>query len=286
MATAQTAANSPIYGNPGQQQFADAQVKLRNIALQAYIGGLLFFREEYLGDDSLQTRNGFDDVTLAHFKELLFDVDETRRLITDVDTDTQLVVLFPDLYNQTYNITSANAANSPATAAAATNTTTTAASNATAAAGPGSVANSGQINQNAASVNPVMQTLKMPASPLHDLPYALDGSDQNIPLNSQINVRSPMAMTILAIIDKAIVDATRCEDRFLSRYITPQTSQVFYGHLNAIWVAMVRLGGSANRKLINSGTRRSEEPRGATAAVNASTEASNVAPIAGAVVGN
>jgi hypothetical protein len=73
--------------------------------------------------------------------------------------------------------------------------------------------------------------------------------------------------------DNAIVQATRYEDRFLTATITPQTSLMMFAELQNIVLALNQFGGGQNRVLVTSGTRRSEEPRGANAAPNAAGEA-------------
>lgn len=248
-------------GAKGQEQFANAQIQIRNFALEAYIASLMLFRTEYLGDDQLETRNGFDDPTLMHFKEMLAKCDETRRLGVDVsNTLIDVKVLFPDLVGQSGNVT----AQSPG-AIGAQGTTNNPTSTAGAPGTGGALTTGG--------TPPVIRpNTKRPAAPLRSLRWALDGSDPNIPLNSQINIRNPLATVILGMIDKAITDATRCEDRFLTNYITPETAVLLYGSLQDLWTGISQYGGSANRVTIVQGTMPNEEPQGPGAAINSAKE--------------
>ncbi len=226
---------APNLGAPGREQFADAHTQFRNQAIMAYVGELMLLREEYVGDDTLATRNGFDDQTLDHFTELVKNVDQVRRDITDNSTGTDLRTLIPDATDPAQNITTAA--------------------------------------QKAVATGPKAAAIKKPAGAMAVLPYALDGSDSNIPLNSQLNIRNPLARVILHCMDNAIVQATRYEDRFLTATITPQTSLMMFAELQNIVLALNQFGGGQNRVLVTSGTRRSEEPRGANAAPNAAGEA-------------
>lgn len=232
---ANNAAGAPNLGAPGREQFADAHTQFRNQAIMAYVGELMLFREEYTGDDTLATRNGFDDQTLNHFLEMLKNVDQVRRDITDNSTGTDLRTLIPDATDPGQNIT--------------------------------------QGSQAQVAADKKTAAIKKPAGAMAVLPYALDGSDANIPLSSQLNIRNPLARVILHCIDNAVVQATRYEDRFLTATITPQTSLMMFAELQNIMTALNQFGGGANRVLVTSGTRRSEEPRGANAAPNAAGEA-------------
>jgi hypothetical protein len=265
-------------GAPGQEQFVNAQVKTRNFALEAYIGSLMLFRSEYLGDEALETRNGFDDPTMWHYKECLNKVDMTRRLITDVaNTLIDVKVLFPDLDGQQGNVVN----QAPGVIGAQGTTTQTQVpvgpatgpspqTSTPAAAGTTAANMSGTTSASPLAIRP---NTKQPSAPLRDLGYALDGSDPNIPLLSQLNIRNPLAKVVLGLIDKSIMDATRCEDRFLTSYITPETSVLLYGSLQSLWVGISQYGGSANRITIVQGTLPGEEPRGPQSAINSAGEA-------------
>lgn len=64
---------------------------------------------------------------------------------------------------------------------------------------------------------------------LISLPWAVDGSDPNIPLRSQLNFRSQNALILLGAIDRAIVNWTRLESRFRTSFIYQKDSMRLYG---------------------------------------------------------
>lgn len=82
---------------------------------------------------------------------------------------------------------------------------------------------------------------------LFALPWALDGSDPNLPLASQINLRSPMSITILTALDSAIVDWTRLPSAERSKGITVEDSMRMYGNYTGILGWLMTFGGDANR---------------------------------------
>jgi len=61
------------------------------------------------------------------------------------------------------------------------------------------------------------------------LPWALDGSDPNIPLASQLNFRSQNALILLGALDRAVVNWTRLESRFRGTFIYVKDSLRMYG---------------------------------------------------------
>jgi len=85
------------------------------------------------------------------------------------------------------------------------------------------------------------------SSGLTSLPFALDGTDPNIKLASQLNLKSPQSVTIVAAIDKAIVDWTRIESRERSKGITKEDSMRMYGNYCGILGWLTMFGGDANR---------------------------------------
>ena len=82
---------------------------------------------------------------------------------------------------------------------------------------------------------------------LIDLPYSLDGTDPNIPLNSAIELDSPNAVILLGAIDRAIVNWTRMESRNRSRFITRFDSMRMYGEYQQILAFLDAFGGNENR---------------------------------------
>lgn len=69
-------------GDPGQEQFRDAIVELRNLHIAAGLAPLMLMREELIGNDDLADRGGFDTPTQTHFVTLLANADRMRRRVT------------------------------------------------------------------------------------------------------------------------------------------------------------------------------------------------------------
>ncbi len=82
---------------------------------------------------------------------------------------------------------------------------------------------------------------------LIDLPYALDGSDPDIPLPSQLKLKSTHAVVLLGAIDKTIVAWTRLNSRDRTRFITQYDSMRIYGHYQEILGYLESFGGDENR---------------------------------------
>lgn len=96
---------------------------------------------------------------------------------------------------------------------------------------------------------------------LIDLPYALDGSDPDIPLQSQLKLKSTHAIVLLGAIDKAIVAWTRLNSRDRTRFITRFDSMRIYGHYQEILGYLRSFGGDENRVDVAQ-VLPSEEPLG------------------------
>lgn len=109
---------------------------------------------------------------------------------------------------------------------------------------------------------------------LVDLPWAVDGTDVNIPLGSQLNFRSQNALVMLGAIDRAIVNWTRLESRFRSSFIYVKDSMRMYGSYTQILEYLKAFAGDDNRVDIAAGVRPSEEPLGPTDSPNLKTETS------------
>ena len=107
-----------------------------------------------------------------------------------------------------------------------------------------------------------------------DVPWALDGSDVNIPLNSQLNFRSQNALILLGAIDRAIVNWTRLESRFRGTFIYVKDSMRMYGNYVQILEYLNAFAGDENRTDMAAGVRPSEEPLGPTDSPNLKTESS------------
>lgn len=108
---------------------------------------------------------------------------------------------------------------------------------------------------------------------LIDLPYALDGSDPDIPVQSQLKLKSTHAVVLLGAIDKAIVAWTRLNSRDRTRFITRYDSMRIYGHYQEILGYLRSFGGDENRVDVAQ-VLPSEEPLGPNDSANRKAETS------------
>ena len=107
------------------------------------------------------------------------------------------------------------------------------------------------------------------------LPWALDGSDANIPLASQLNFRSQNALVLLGAIDRAIVNWTRLESRFRTSFIYVKDSMRMYGSYVQVLEYLKAFAGDANRVDLAAGVRPTEEPLGPTDSPNLRSESAS-----------
>jgi hypothetical protein len=82
---------------------------------------------------------------------------------------------------------------------------------------------------------------------LFAIPYALDGSDPNVPLPSVLEMTSPVGVLLLSGIDVSIVTWTRLESAQRTKFITPEDSLRVYGTYQQILTFLQDFGGDANR---------------------------------------
>ncbi|MBX3442381.1 MAG: hypothetical protein KF774_08230 [Planctomyces sp.] len=106
---------------------------------------------------------------------------------------------------------------------------------------------------------------------LIDLPYALDGSDPDIPLQSQLKLKSTHAIVLLGALDKVVVAWTRLNSRDRTRFITRYDSMRIYGHYQEILGYLRAFGGDDNRVDVAQ-VLASEEPLGADDSPNRKAE--------------
>lgn len=118
------------------------------------------------------------------------------------------------------------------------------------------------------SLSPLGEEVARPAGREFDLPYRLDGSDPNIPLLTEVNLRNVDARMFLTALDQHIVESTRLDSRFATYRITPRESLMLYSSLCEMFDVAISFGGDANRVAIPHGVRPSEEPRGPSASPN------------------
>jgi len=107
---------------------------------------------------------------------------------------------------------------------------------------------------------------------LIDLPWAIDGTDPNIPLSSQLNFRSQNALIMLGALDRAIVNWTRLESRYRGTFIYVKDSMRMYGSYVQMLEYLNAFAGDANRVDMAAGVRPTEEPLGPTDSPNFTTE--------------
>ena len=106
------------------------------------------------------------------------------------------------------------------------------------------------------------------------LPYSLDGTDVDIPLNSQLQpaFRKSHGMIILGAIDGCIVSWTRMNSRDRTNFITHQDSMRIYGSYQQLLGFFRMYLGDVNRKDMVQ-VLPSQEPQGPTASPNLAVEA-------------
>ena len=109
------------------------------------------------------------------------------------------------------------------------------------------------------------------------LPWAMDGSDPNIPLTSQLNFRSQNALILLGALDRTIVNWTRLESRFRSTFVYVKDSMRMYGNYVQVLEYLNAFAGDTNRVDMAAGVRPTEEPLGPTDSPNLRAETATVA---------
>ena len=95
--------------------------------------------------------------------------------------------------------------------------------------------------------SPLGDEVARPAGREFDLPYRLDGTDPNIPLLSQIDLRNVDARMFATALDQHIVEATRLDSRYATYRITPRESLMLYSSLSELFDMCVSFGGDGNR---------------------------------------
>ena len=217
-------------GDPGQEQFRDAIVELRNRHIGAGIAPVMLMREELITNDDLTDRGGMDDPTQKHFVQLLGNADHWRRVLTHN----------PDNLPLGDKIAKAISA-------------------------------AGAIED---AENPFGgDDVQMGSSGLYQLPWAFDGTNPNIPLNSVLDMASQNGIVLLNAIDLAIVAWTRLNSRDRTRFITQMDSMRIYGHYQEIYAYLMTFGGDANRVDVAQ-VRAVDEPRGPDNSPNRRSETS------------
>lgn len=113
--------------------------------------------------------------------------------------------------------------------------------------------------------------VQMGSAGLYQLPWAFDGTDPNIPLNSSLDMVGKNGIMLLGAIDAAIVAWTRLNSRDRTRFITSYDSLRIYGHYQQILGYLRTFAGDKNRVDVAQ-VRATDEPRGPGNSPNRKTE--------------
>ena len=216
-------------GDPGQEQFRDAIIEMRNRHISAGLAPLFLMREEIVTNDDLTDRGGMDNPTQVHFIGLLANADRWRRRLTHNPDDLDLGDAIQIAIDADLEIVDAD--------------------------------------------NPFAGDQIQGASiGLHQIPWALDNTDENIPLNSKLELSAQNGLILLGALDVAIVAWTRLNSRDRSGFITQQDSLRIYGLYQQIYAYLMTFGGDENRVDVAQ-VRATDEPRGPENSPNRKTEA-------------
>jgi hypothetical protein len=118
--------------------------------------------------------------------------------------------------------------------------------------------------------------IQMGSGGLYQLPWAFDGSDPNIPLNSILELGGQNGVILIGAIDRAIVAWSRLNSRDRTRFITQTDSMRIYGHYQQVYAFLMTFGGDANRVDVAQ-VRATDEPRGPANSPNRKTEQAGTA---------
>jgi len=224
-------------GDKGKEQFRNAITELKNLHVATALAPLFDLRNELILNDEFLTRGGIDNATQKHLLDFILYADRVRRRVTYNPDNTDLGVAIEEAMKVKGNKKTDEELGSVAKPFA------------------------GDLIQNA-------------SGPLFPLPWALDGSDDDIPLNSALNLRNSQARILLGAIDRAIVQWTRGESRNRTRFITKTDSFRAYGSYLELTNFIRAFGGDANRVDLAQGVLPSEEPQGVLASPNRRGETS------------
>lgn len=201
-------------GDPGKEQFRRSVVTIRNLHVAAGIQPLILLRQELLGNDELSDRGGMDDPTRDHLIELLWHADRWRRRVTHNPDKKNL----GDQIQEALKITKGDG---------------------------GKEAEKKDFTE---ADNPFGgDDIQNQSGGLIDLPFALDGSDPDIPVTSQLNIKSANALLLLGAVDRTIVNWTRLNSAMRTIFITRFDSKRIYGDYQAILGYLKAFAGDENR---------------------------------------
>lgn len=230
-------------GEPGKEQFRNAIVEFRNSHIMAALTGLMGFRSQIIGNDEFQARGGIDTTSQQSLMTHLQQCDKWRRVITYAPNRDGLEERVKKAISTSMLITGTNL--------------------------------TGQTSGDPLKVDDQPfggDEVQGAPGQMLQLPWAIDGTDVNIPLNSALNFRSGNGFILLQAIDAAFVAWTRLESRQYSRFITIKDSMRIYGHYIQILEFLSIFAGDRNLLDYPAGVLPSEEPRGPANSPNFATE--------------
>ena len=214
---------------PGQDTFEDAIARFRNRSIHTYVAHCLMFRGQVLQDGEFGVQSGWDTATNNFLMEHLVTLDFLRRKITHNPQKVDVKTLEDRAKDLGISL-------------------------------PDDVPGD--------PTSPAGDEVVRPTGREFDLRYKLDGSDPNIPLLSDVDLRNVDARMFVTALDQHIVEATRLDSRFATYRITVRESLMLYGSLCEMVDMCVSFGGDDKRLPIPHGVRPTEEPRGPTASPN------------------
>lgn len=230
-------------GDPGKEQFRNAIVEFRNSHIMAALTGLMGFRSQIIGNDEFQARGGIDTTSQQSLMTHLQHCDKWRRVITYAPNRESLEDRVKRAIDTRNLITGENL--------------------------------TGQLSTDPLKVDDQPfggDEVQGAPGQMLQLPWAIDGTDLNIPLNSALNFRSGNGFVLLQAIDAAFVAYTRLESRNYARFITIKDSLRMYGHFIQILEFLHIFAGDRNSLDFPAGVLPSEEPRGAANSPNMAAE--------------
>lgn len=223
-------------GAPGQGEFRNLIVEMRNRHIAFGMSRLMDLREEITTNDDLRVRMGIDESTQLHMIQLLQVADRDRRLIT----------YNPDSLDLGTKIANAMALDKP-TAEGVTPPTQL------------------EIGENPFGADDI----QMGSIGTFILPWDFSGADPNIPLADKLDM-SNNGMLLLESVNGAIVAWTRLESRHRGSFITAPDSMRMYGLYQQTLALLKAIGPNSMADFAQ--VRASEEPRGPENAPNRKTE--------------
>src|ERR1044072_1167597 len=191
------AASKGNIGANGVESFRDAITSFPNGMIIAALTPLFDLRSEVIGNPIFKDRGGFNTVPRDHFVGGLIQCDRIRRDITYNLTNQPMGELIKLAIEHDVKL----------------QTTT---DGGTITASPTETEH--QIKKTAKPFGG--DQVQRGSQTIFTLPWAIDGSDDNIPMLSKFDFRNRNALLLLTAIDQSVVAYTRLESRFRSRYIT------------------------------------------------------------------